>query len=116
MKLSHLNWASIVFGAAAGLFTSLLLFAVSAGLGANTLVQIALQFVGFFVAGYVAGRFALVEPTLSGGLSSLILFFGITAVTVGGTGLNIVAIVVLGMVSAFIGTMAGGVGFARQKD
>lgn len=115
MRLSHLNWASIMFGSGAGLFASLLLFAVSLGLGANTLVQILIQFIGFFVAGSVAGRFALVDPTLSGGMAALILFFGITAVTIGGTGLNIIGIVVLGTVAAFIGTSGGAVGHGLQK-
>jgi hypothetical protein len=116
VRLAHLNWASIIFGSGAGLFTSLLLFAVSFGLGGSTVVQIMIQFFGFFVAGFVAGRFSLVEPTLSGGLAALTLFFGITAVTIGGTGLNVVGIVVLGMVAAFIGTLGGGVGHGRQKD
>jgi hypothetical protein len=116
VRLSHLNWASIIFGSGAGLFTSLLLFAVSFGLGANAFVQVIIQFIGFFVAGFTAGRFALVDPTLSGGMAALILFFGITVVTVGGSGLNIVGIVFLGMISAFIGTFAGGVGHSRQKD
>jgi hypothetical protein len=116
VRLSHLNWASIIFGSIGGLFTSLLLFAASFSLGNNTLVQIIIQFVGFFVAGFVAGRFALVDPSLSGGMASLILFFGITVVTVGGTDINVIGIVVLGMISAIIGTAAGSVGQASRKD
>ena len=116
MRLSRLNWASIIFGSVAGLFTSMLLFAASLGLGSNTLVQLIIQLIGFFVAGFVAGRFALVDPSLSGGMASLILFFGITVVTVGGTDINVVGIVVLGMISAIIGTAAGSVGHAHRKD
>jgi hypothetical protein len=116
MRLSHLNWPSIIFGSAAGLFSSLLLFAVSLGLGDSTVVRIIIQLLGFFIAGFIAGRFALVEPTLSGGLAALILFFGITVVTVDGSGLDIVGVVFLGTISAFIGTAAGGLGYRRQKD
>ena len=116
MRLSQLNWASIVFGSAAGLFTSLLLFAASLSLGANTFVQVIIQFIGFFVAGFIAGRFALVDPSLSGGMAALILFFGVTVVTVGSSGVTVVGVVVLGMVAAIIGTGAGSVGHARRKD
>ena len=116
MRLSHLNWASIIFGSVAGLFSSMLLFAASLGLGSSTLVQLFIQLIGFFVAGFVAGRFALVDPTLSGGMAALFLFFGITVVTVGNAGVTIVGIVVLGMIAAIIGTAAGSVGHARRKD
>ena len=116
MRLSHLNWASIGFGSVAGLFTSLLLFAASFSLGGHTAVQVVIQFIGFFVAGLIAGRFALVDPSLSGGMASLILFFGITVVTVGGTDINVVGLVVLGTISALIGTAAGSVGQASRNN
>jgi hypothetical protein len=105
-----------MFGSVAGLFVSMLIFAASLGLGSNGLVQLFIQLIGFFVAGFVAGRFALVDPTLSGGMAALILFFGVTVVTVGSAGVTIVGIVVLGTVAAFIGTAAGSLGHARRKD
>ena len=116
MRLSLLNWAGIIFGSAAGLFTIFVLFVMSLGLGSNGFVQILLLLTGFFVAGYVAGRFALVEPTLSGGMAALILFFGLVVFIVKEIGLTTVGIVVLGMIVTMIGNAGGALGQSRQKD
>ena len=116
MRLSHLNWAGVIFGSAAGLFTIFVLFVMSFGLGSNGIVQISLLLTGFFVAGYVAGRFALVEPTLSGGMAALILFFGLVVFIVNEVGLTTVGIVVLGMAVTIVGNAGGAVGHRRQKD
>jgi len=97
-------------------FTSLVLFALLAGLGSSTIVQVVLMLAGFFVAGVVAGRFSLVEPQLAGGLSALILFFLLAAITVsGGTG-NLIAIAGFGLGAAALGPLGGSVGHNTTED
>ena len=71
---------------------------------------------GFFVAGYVSGRFALVEPQLSGGMAALILFFLITVVTISGAGLNLIGIAVFGIGAAIFGPMGGTIGYQRNNS
>jgi hypothetical protein len=116
VRLSRLNWAGVIFGSVAGLFTIFVLFVLSFGLGSNAFLQIALLLAGFFVAGHVAGRFALVEPTLSGGMAALILFFGLVVFIVKEVGLTTVGIVVLGMIVTMVGNAGGALGHRRQKD
>jgi hypothetical protein len=116
MNMGSLNWPAIGFGAASGLATSLLLFAVLFGLGQNAAIQIAILMFGFFVAGYVSGRFALAEPHLSGAMASLILFFVITVVTISGAGLNLLGIAVFGIGAAVFGPLGGSVGYRRHNS
>ena len=116
MNMRVLNWPAIGFGAASGLFASLVLFALLFGVGRNTAVQIGIMMFGFFVAGYVSGRFALVEPQLSGGMAALILFFLITVVTISGAGLNLIGIAVFGIGAAIFGPLGGAIGFHRNNS
>jgi hypothetical protein len=116
MDMRTLNWPAIGFGSASGLATSLVLFAVLFGLGQNAGVQIAILMFGFFIAGYVSGRFALAEPQLSGGLAALILFFVITVVTISGAGLNLLGILVFGIGAAVFGPLGGTVGYRRHNS
>lgn len=116
MQLRTLNWPAIGFGSASGLATSLVLFALLFGLGQNAGVQIVILMFGFFVAGYVSGRFALSEPQLSGGLAALILFFVITVVTISGAGLNLLGILVFGIGAAVFGPLGGSVGYRRHNS
>ncbi len=110
MQFQSLHWPAILFGSASGLFTSLVLFALLAGLGSNTLARVALMLLGFFVAGVVAGRFSLVDPELAGSVSALILFFVLAAITVSGGTANLVAIAVFGVGAAALGPVGGSIG------
>lgn len=116
MNLRDLNWPAIAFGAASGLFASLVLFALLFGIGQNTVAQIFILMFGFFVAGFVSGRFALVEPQLSGGMAALLLFFVITVVTISGAGLNLLGIAVFGVGAAVFGPLGGTVGYRRNNS
>jgi hypothetical protein len=113
--MRHLNWPGIFFGAAAGLFANLLLFVALAGIGTNLAVQILIQMFGFFVAGYVAGRFALSDPKISGGFAALALFFFIVILTISGNGLNVVGLVVFGGAASLLGPAGGAVGYNRRN-
>ncbi|MDA2979277.1 MAG: hypothetical protein O3B42_05890 [Actinomycetota bacterium] len=115
VRLRHLNWPSITFGAALGLTTNLVLFGLALGLGRNVLTQVAIQMVGFFVAGSFAGRFALVEPRLSGGFAALILFFLVVVVTVSGETFNLPGLIVLGTAAALLGPAGGAIAYNRTK-
>ena len=115
MTLRHLNWPSITFGAALGLATNLVLFGLALGAGRNVLTQVVIQMIGFFVAGYFAGRFALVEPRLSGGFAALILFFLVVVVTVSGETFNLPGLIVLGTAAALLGPAGAAVAFNRTK-
>ncbi len=115
MEFRTLHWAAIGFGAASGLFTSLVLFVALFGVGENAAVQIVILLFGFFVAGYVAGRFALTDPQLTGGVAALILFFLITVVTISGAGLNLIGIAVFGIGAAVLGPIGGSVGYRRRN-
>lgn len=97
--------------------SSLLLFAVVLGLGSNIVVLLVILMVGFFIAGYVAGHYALTEPRLSGGLAALAMLFAIVIliVSVRGDGLNLVGLVLLGFAAAFAGPAGGAVGYNRRK-
>lgn len=116
MNLRVLNWPAVGFGAVVGLFSSLVLFALLFGLGRNAAIQVGIVMIGFFIAGYVSGRFALVEPQLSGGMSALILFFIITVVTISGVGPNLLGIAVFGIGAAILGPIGGTVGYRRHNS
>ena len=116
MNMRALNWPAIGFGAASGLFASLVLFAFLFGIGRNVVVLLAILMFGFFVAGYVSGRFALTEPHLSGGMAALIMFFIITVVTISGPGLNIIGVTAFGIGAAVFGPLGGDVGYRRSKS
>jgi len=113
--MRHLNWPGIFFGAAAGLFANLLLFVLLFGIGTNALAQILIQMLGFFIAGYVSGRFALSEPRLSGGFAALALFFFVVVLTITGDGLNLLGLLVFGTGAALLGPMGGAIGYNRTK-
>jgi hypothetical protein len=116
VSLRHLNWPSIAFGAALGLAANLVLFGLALGVGRNVLTQVVIQMVGFFVAGYFAGRFALVEPRLSGGFAALILFFLVVVVTVSGETFNLPGLIVLGTAAALLGPAGGAIAYNRAKS
>lgn len=111
MNMRDLNWPGIALGTGVGLFSSLLLFVVLFGFGNNGVVQIFIFMVGFFVAGYVAGRFALSEPRLSGGFAALGLFFAVAVLTITGDGLNLLGLIVFGTGAALLGPAGGAVGY-----
>lgn len=115
MRLRDLNWPSITFGAALGLATNLVVFGLSLSLGQNVLVQLVIQLIGFFVAGYFAGRFALIEPRLSGGFAALILFFLVVALTISGESFNFLGLLALGVAAVVIGPAGGAVAYNRSK-
>lgn len=113
--LRQLHWNGIVFGSAAGLVASLLLFVISGSLGRNVVGQLLIQLIGFVVAGYVAGRFSLIHAIAAGRIAALILFFGIALVTVAaGAGANIAGLLVLGIL-AIIGGMLGALTAERRR-
>ncbi|MCZ7532876.1 MAG: hypothetical protein M5U23_05665 [Acidimicrobiia bacterium] len=114
MNLRDLNWPGIALGTGVGLFSSLLLFVVLFGLGNNAVVQIIIFMMGFFISGYVAGRFALTEPRLSGGFAALGLFFAVAVLTITGDGLNLFGLVVFGTGAALLGPAGGAVGYNRS--
>lgn len=113
MNLRDLNWAAIAFGLGAGLFTSLLLFVVLLGLGRNGVVQIMILLAAFFVSGYVAGRFALTEPRLSGGFAALGVFFFIALLSLTGGSPNLVGLIIFGAVAILVGGTGGAAGYNR---
>lgn len=113
--IRDLHWAGIVFGAAAGLVASYLLFVISGPIGTNVVGQIVIQFLGFGVAGYVAGRFSLVHAIAAGRIASLILFFAITATTIAaGAAANLVGLLILGAL-ALVGGASGATLAERRR-
>lgn len=115
--MRDLNWPGILFGAGAGAASSLLLFAVAFGLGSNIVVLVVILMVGFFVAGYVSGHYALVEPRMSGGFAALAMLFAVVIliISASGDGVNLIGLVVLGTGAAFLGPAGGAVGYNRRK-
>lgn len=115
--MRDLNWPGIVFGAGAGMASSLLLFAVVLGLGSNIVVLVLILMLGFFVAGYVSGHYALTEPRMSGGFAALTMLFVVVTliISANGDGVNLVGLLVLGTSAAFLGPAGGAVGYNRRK-
>jgi hypothetical protein len=115
--MRDLNWPGILFGAGAGVASSLLLFAVVFGLGSNIAVQVPILMVSFFVAGYVSGHYALTEPRMSGGFAALVMLFVIVGFSISarGDGVNLIGLAVLGVGAALLGPAGGAVGYNRRK-
>lgn len=111
--MRHLNWPAIFFGAGAGLAASLLLFALSFGLGTNIVALLIIQSFGFFIAGFVSGRYALSEPMLSGGVASLVLWVAIVLLTI--TDFSLIGSLALGIGAMVLGPYGGAVGYNRRK-
>ncbi len=103
--LRELNWSGILFGSGAGLLTGLALYAVAGAVNGGTFVQVLIQFVAFFVAGMVAGRFSLIGIVAAGGFAALFLYFGLAVVSVAaGASLQPVAILFFGIVALVLGS------------
>ncbi len=113
MDLRHLNWAAIALGSGAGLFSSLLLFVVLMGLGRNGAVQLLILAAAFFVSGFVAGRFTLTEPRLSGGFAALGAFFVIALLSLTGGNPNLVGLIIFGGAAILVGQAGGAAGYNR---
>ena len=112
--LRQLHWSGIIFGAATGLAASMALFALSGPLGDNIVVLIAIALAGFVAAGYIAGRFSLVNKSIAGRIAALLQFFAIATFMVAtGTNPNVLGLLILGIL-AIIGGAAGATWAARH--
>ncbi len=107
------RWFAVVFGAVTGLAASLALFVVLglAGLiedDGESVALLLLIYAAQLLAGYVAGRYAVANGALHGGLAALALFF-LTALfaVAAGTEPTLVTIVFSLFVAAVIGSAGG---------
>ncbi|MGI9584188.1 MAG: hypothetical protein ACR2N7_01200 [Acidimicrobiia bacterium] len=95
--MRELNWSGVLFGSGAGLIVGLGLFAIVAAANAPTILQILVQLLAFVVAGAVAARLSLVGTVAAGGMSALLLYFGLAVVSVfAGNDVQPVAVVLFG--------------------
>ena len=100
-----LNWPGIIFGAAAGLVSSYILFAISGSSGRGVALRLLIQLVGFVIAGFIAWRFSLVQARAAGGFASLILFAVVAGGSiVAGVDANVFGLAVLGALAIFGGS------------
>jgi len=114
--LRELHWMGVAFGASTGLVASYVLFVFSGPVGENIIGQLAIQLIGFLVAGYIAARFSLVHAIAAGRIAALILFFVVATLTIAaGAGANIAGLLLLGVL-ALGGGMAGAIVAERQRS
>ena len=113
---SELNWSGIFYGVGAGLVVGLLATLAGMALGGGTFALVIAQFLAFFVAGWVAGRFSLVGEILAGGFAGLLLYFGLAVVSVvGGNDVTPVAILFFGITALVLGTAGAVLAQARRR-
>ncbi|MDK1019229.1 MAG: hypothetical protein QGD89_07505 [Actinomycetota bacterium] len=112
--LRRLHWAGILFGAGTGLVVALSLFALLGVIATNVVAQVLIQFIAFLAAGYVAGRFSLINGTLAGGIASLVLLFVLAVLTIAaGAAANVFGLLFLGLLA--IGGGSAGAEFAEKR-
>ena len=114
--MRELHWSGIVFGAVGGLAVSLLLFAISGPIGTNIVGQLAIQFIGFTTAGFVAGRLSLVQTALAGRIAALLLLLitGVLTISLGADS-NVLGLILLGALAIAGGTFGAAVAEKRRK-
>jgi len=113
--LRQLNWSGIAFGAGAGLVVGLAATALLGAVNGGSLVQVFAQFLAFFVAGYVAGRFSLVGAVVAGGFAGLFLYFGLAVVSIStGTDFRPIAILFFGITALLFGSAGAVLANARR--
>lgn len=114
--LRELNWSGILFGAGAGLIVGLAAAAVLGAVNSGSFLQAIAQFLAFFVAGVVAGRFSLVGAVASGGFAALFLYFGLAIVSVAsGTDVQPVAILFFGVTALILGSAGAVLANIRRR-
>ncbi len=114
--IRSLNWSGIAFGAGTGLVLGLVLSVIAGGPDAAGFVQVMIQFVAFVVAGYIAGRFSLVNAVAAGGFAGLFLYFGLALVAIiAGTELGGVALVFFGLVALLFGSAGAALAEAIRR-
>ncbi len=107
-------WGAVALGAMAGIGIALAIFVAVGVSGMATPTGLAVaslfgQFLALFVAGYVTGRLTGPHAVFNGGLSGLLVFAIVVAVSVsGGPSPGVGALLLLGVVAAVAGS-AGGV-------
>ena len=114
--LRELNWGGIAFGAGAGFVVGIVASALAGGSDAGTLVEVLIQFLAFAIAGFVAGRFSLVQPIAAGGFAALFLYFSMALLAiVTGSDLQPVALLFFGMMALLFGSVGAVVAEALRK-
>jgi hypothetical protein len=107
----------VLFGSGAGLIVGLGLFALAAAAGAPTVLQILIQLLAFVVAGAVAARLSLVGTVAAGGMSALLLYFGLAVVSViAGNDVQPVAVVLFGGLALGFGSAGAALVNATRRQ
>jgi hypothetical protein len=114
--LRELNWGGIAFGAGAGFVVGIGVAALVGGSDAGTLVEVLIQFLAFVVAGFIAGRFSLVQPIAAGGFAALLLYFSMALLAiVTGSDLQPVALLFFGLMALLFGSVGAVVAEAFRR-